>query len=77
MLLNCLDSIAVIYQIVLLQNHKFFLRFSRCIQYFNKNIMLLNMIGDETFNILLVNNVVSFEQLSPDLYVGFWSYWKQ
>ena len=40
-----------------------FLRFSRCIQYFNKNILLLNMIGDETFNIMLTNNVVSFEQL--------------
>ena len=30
-------------------------------------ILLLNMIGDETFNIMLTNNVVSFEQLSSDI----------
>ena len=28
------------------------------------------MIGDETFNIMLTNNVVSFEQLNPGV---FWS----
>ena len=44
---------------------KFFLCFSRCIQYFNKIILLLNMIGDETFNIMITNNVVSFEELNP------------
>ena len=64
-LLNGLKSIAAIYRIVLLQNVKFFLRFSLCIQFFNKIILLLNMIGDETFNIMLTSNVVSFEQLCP------------
>ena len=49
-------------------NVKFFLRFSRCIQYFNKDTLLLNMIGVETFNIMLTNNVVSFEQLGPGVF---------
>ena len=54
-----------IYQYVLLQNEKFFLRFSSCIQFFSETIFPLNMIDNESFNIMLTNNIVSFEQLSP------------
>ena len=43
-----------------LQIVKFFMRFSSCIQYFNENIFPLNMIDNESFNI-----IISFEQLSP------------
>ena len=64
-LLNVSGSIIVIYQYLLLQNVKFFLRFSSCIQYFNKNISPLNLIDDGRFKIMLTNNMVSFEQLSP------------
>ena len=57
-----------IYKYVLLQNVKFFLHFSSCIQYFNENIFNLNMIDNESFNIMLTNNIVSFEQQSPDCF---------
>ena len=50
-----------IYRYVLLQNVKFFLRFSSCIQYFNENIFPLNMVDNE----MLTNNIISFEQLGP------------
>ena len=64
-MLNDLGSIAAICQMVLLQNVKFFWCFSCYLQYFNKNFLLLKMIDDETFKVMLTENVVSFEQLSP------------
>ena len=68
--INVLGSFSTIYQYVLLQNVKFRLCFSSCIQYFNENIFPLNMIDNESFNIMLTNDIISFEQLSPDYYSG-------
>ena len=60
-------NFTTIYQYVLLQNVKFILRFSSWIQYFNENIFPLNMIDNENFNFMLTNNIISFEQLSPEV----------
>ena len=55
-----LQSIIANIPICMLQNIKFFE-----LQLFSWNIRAFNIISSESFNILLTNNFVSFEQLGP------------
>ena len=40
--------------------------------FFSKNISIYAVFNDESFNNTLTNDIVSFEQLGPGKYLGFW-----
>ena len=39
----------------------------RLLTFFSKNISLYAIINDQSFNGMLTNNIISFEQLGPDV----------
>ena len=42
--------------------------------FFSKNISIFAIYNDQSFNNTLTNNIVSFEQLGPDIYFSYFSY---
>ena len=41
----------------------------KVLTFFSKNISIYAIFNDQSFNVMLTNDIVSFEQLGP----GFWS----
>ena len=39
--------------------------------FFSKNISIYAIFNDQSFNDTLTNNIISFEQLGPDIYCAF------
>ena len=42
--------------------------FALLITFFSKNISLNAIFNDQSFNVTLTNDIVSFEQLGPDIF---------
>ena len=42
----------------------------KLLTFFSKNISVYAIFNDQSFNNMLTNDIVSFEQLSPDFYLN-------
>ena len=42
----------------------------KLLTFFSKNISVYAILNDQSFNDMLTNDIISFEQLGPDLHIG-------
>ena len=55
-------------QVFLLKNVSSFCKCKSYSHFFSKNINVYAIFNDRSFNHMLTNNIISFEQLGPDIY---------
>ena len=54
-------------QVCLLKNMSSFCKCKSYLHFFSKHISIYERFNDQSFNYMLTNDIVSFEQLGPDL----------
>ena len=55
-------------QVFLLKKCEKLLQMQKLLTFFSKNISVYAIFNDQSFNNTLTNNIVSFEQLGPELF---------
>ena len=51
-----------------ISNSQIYLPMQKLLKFFSKNISIYAIFNDQSFNNMLTNNIISFEQLGPGIY---------